>query len=331
LLSTLNADGLWGDALPYVLYSENKKSKKICLDEKVPLEGEEEDPDNEIMESAFTTPTLSTHAPGNTTVPPTHAIEPEKGLTRHFGLGQDVKVVIDGIGGMQCFNERPERKDSEIEKERKLEATENEPIEDFATFSEESSEVVLCKRTEMEPMLMSTMPNFVTSYSPTAVQELQKVRNDTFDAHLQNVYPRLTHDPGVLGIGGLIHKGEAVTRYVVLMDDEAVPWSSKKPVILALLKTEANGTSHPIVWSRSLINEFPNPGTLHGNNQNAIALNDERTKYDAHFYFISLMIAERKFKSVYLTTKNTIADTLTKALPSAEVNHFATSLGVRKD
>jgi hypothetical protein len=52
---------------------------------------------------------------------------------------------------------------------------------------------------------------------------------------------------------------------------------------------------------------------------------------DIRFHFIRWIVAEGKLKLIYCPTENMIADTLTKALPSTKVKHFAYSLGLRKD
>jgi hypothetical protein len=139
---------------------------------------------------------------------------------------------------------------------------------------------------------------------------------------------------------------KAISGYAFLLDGGAVSWSSKKQEIIALSTTEAEymATTHAAkeaLWLRSLIGEifgkFAGPTTLYGDNQGAIALTRDhqyhaRTKHiDIHFHFIRWIVAKGKLKLVYCPTENMIADTLTKALPSMKVKHFAYSLGLRKD
>jgi hypothetical protein len=52
---------------------------------------------------------------------------------------------------------------------------------------------------------------------------------------------------------------------------------------------------------------------------------------DIRFHFIRWIVAEGKIKLVYCPTEDVIADTLTKALPSLKVKHFAATLGLCKD
>jgi hypothetical protein len=146
--------------------------------------------------------------------------------------------------------------------------------------------------------------------------------------------------------GSMHEDRKAISGYAFLLDGGAVSWSSKKQEIIALSTTEAEyvATTHAAkeaLWLRSLIGEifgeFSGPTTLHGDNQAAIALTRDhqyhaRTKHiDIRFHFIRWIVADGKLKLVYCPTENMIADTLTKALPSAKVKHFAYSLGLRKD
>jgi hypothetical protein len=146
--------------------------------------------------------------------------------------------------------------------------------------------------------------------------------------------------------GSMNEERKAISGYAFLLDGGAVSWSSKKQEIIALSTTEAEyvAATHATkeaLWLRSLIGElfgqFTGPTTLYEDNQGAIALTHDqqfhaRTKHiDIRFHFIRWVIAEGKIKLIYCPTENMIADTLTKALPSAKVKHFATSLGLRKD
>jgi hypothetical protein len=94
------------------------------------------------------------------------------------------------------------------------------------------------------------------------------------------------------------------------------------------------------VWLCQLIAELfrplEHPITLHGDNQSAIALAYSDmgqfhtcTKHiDIHYHFIRYVI-ENSIRLVYCPTQDMVADTLTKALPSAKAKHFAAALGLR--
>jgi hypothetical protein len=146
--------------------------------------------------------------------------------------------------------------------------------------------------------------------------------------------------------GSMHEDRKAISGYAFLLDGGAVSWSSKKQEIIALSTTEAEyvastQATKEAIWLRSLLGkifgEFTGLTTLYRDNQSAIALTRDHqyhvhTKHiDICFHFIRWIIAKGKIKLVYCPTEDMIADTLTKALPSPKVKHFASSLGLRKD
>ena len=92
------------------------------------------------------------------------------------------------------------------------------------------------------------------------------------------------------------------------------------------------------LWLCSLLAEifdpFTSPTTLFSDNQSAIALirNHQyhaRTKHiDVRYHFIRWVIEQGSLRLIYCPTDDMVADTLTKALPSAKVKHFAAGLGL---
>ena len=76
------------------------------------------------------------------------------------------------------------------------------------------------------------------------------------------------------------------------------------------------------------------PTPLHSDNQSAIALTKDqqyhvRTKHiDVRFHFIRWVVSEGQLSLIYCPTNDIVADTLTKALPSAKVKHFVAELGL---
>jgi hypothetical protein len=146
--------------------------------------------------------------------------------------------------------------------------------------------------------------------------------------------------------GSMHEDRKAISGYAFLLDGGAVSWSSKKQEIIALSTTEAEYVAatqamKEAIWLRSLLGkifgEFTGPTTLYADNQSAIALTHDhqyhaRTKHiDICFHFIRWIIANGKIMLVYCLTKDMIADTLMKALPSLKVKYFAASLGLCKD
>jgi hypothetical protein len=93
------------------------------------------------------------------------------------------------------------------------------------------------------------------------------------------------------------------------------------------------------MWLRSLLSEIfapiEPPTTLFSDNQVAIALTRDhqyhaRMKHiDMRYHFIRWVIEQGSLRLVYCLTDDMVADTLTKALPSAKVKHFAVGLGLR--
>jgi hypothetical protein len=143
--------------------------------------------------------------------------------------------------------------------------------------------------------------------------------------------------------GSMHEERKAVSGYAFILDGGAVSWSSKKQDIIALSTTEAEyvAASHAVkeaLWLRTLISQIfgslTRPTTMHSDNQSAIALAKDhqyhaRTKHiDIRFHFIRWVLEEGRITLVYCPTDKMVADTLTKALPSAKVKHFASELGL---
>ena len=138
----------------------------------------------------------------------------------------------------------------------------------------------------------------------------------------------------------------AISGYAFLIDGGAVSWAAKRQEIVALSTTEAEyvATTHAAkeaVWLRRLIGEafrpLIDPTPLYCDNQSAIALTKDgqyhaRTKHiDIRYHFIRFVIDNGTVKLIYCPTDEMVADTLTKALPSAKGKHFASALGLSAD
>jgi len=76
--------------------------------------------------------------------------------------------------------------------------------------------------------------------------------------------------------------------------------------------------------------------TIFSDNQSAIALTKDHqyhahTKHiDVRFHFIRWVVENGQLRLIYCPTADMVADTLTKALPSPKVKHFAAELGLRR-
>ena len=121
-------------------------------------------------------------------------------------------------------------------------------------------------------------------------------------------------------------------------------WLSKRQEIVSLSTTESEyiAATHggkEALWLRSLISEvfgpITSPTTLFSDNQAAIALTRDhqyhlRTKHiDVRYHWIRWVVEKGSIQLVYCPTDDMVADTLTKALPSAKVKHFASAFGLR--
>ena len=135
----------------------------------------------------------------------------------------------------------------------------------------------------------------------------------------------------------------AITGYAFLIDGGAILWSSKQQEIVSLstTKSEYMAVTHGMkeaLWLRSLLSKMFGPiamaTTLFSDNQAAIALAHDHqyhsyTKHiDVCYHFICWVIEKGSLCLIYCPTDDMVADTLTKALPSAKVKHFTAGLGL---
>ena len=153
--------------------------------------------------------------------------------------------------------------------------------------------------------------------------------------------------PGLIGFadadGNMAEDRQAISGYAFMLYGGVITWSAKKQEIVTLSTTEseyvaATHAAKEALWLRSLITQIfgamDGPTTLFSDNQSAIALSKEhryhaRTKHiDIRYHFIRWIIEEGSIRLIYCPTDNMVADTFTKALPSAKVKHFATALGL---
>ena len=141
----------------------------------------------------------------------------------------------------------------------------------------------------------------------------------------------------------MVEDHRAISGYAFLIDGGAMSWSSKKQEIVSLSTTEsdyvaATHAAKEALWLRLLIGElfvpFDEPTTLFSDNQSAIALTKDHqyhthTKHiNIHFHVIRWVVENGKICLIYCPTANMVANTLTKALPSPKVKHFAVELGL---
>jgi hypothetical protein len=143
--------------------------------------------------------------------------------------------------------------------------------------------------------------------------------------------------------GSMAEDRHAISGYAFILHGGAVSWSAKRQEIVSLSTTEseyvaATHAAKEALWLRSLLSQIfqiePKPTTLFSDNQSAIALTKDhqyhaRTKHiDVRFHFIRYVVENGQLRLIYCPTDDMIADTLTKALPSPKVKHFASELGL---
>src|SRR5713226_2540585 len=92
------------------------------------------------------------------------------------------------------------------------------------------------------------------------------------------------------------------------------------------------------LWLHSLLSKvfgsLTTATTLFSDNQAAITLTRDHqyhtcTKHiNVRYHFIRWVIEQGSLRLIYCPTDDMVADTLTKALPSAKVKHFTAGLGL---
>ncbi|KAL1939585.1 hypothetical protein VTO73DRAFT_9896 [Trametes versicolor] len=159
------------------------------------------------------------------------------------------------------------------------------------------------------------------------------------------VFPYLLGTKRVLLVDGGAHRGlegfvhvdgasqehrPAITRYVFLVNGGAILRASKKQELVTLSIAESEYVAAMLaakeaLWLRRLIGK------------STIALTEDgsyhtRTKHIyIRYHFIRYYIQAGSICLIYCPTEDITANTLTKALPSVKVKHFASALGLVAD
>jgi hypothetical protein len=143
--------------------------------------------------------------------------------------------------------------------------------------------------------------------------------------------------------GNMAEDRHAISGYAFLLHGGAISWSTKRQEIISLSTTEseyvaATYAAKEALWLRSLLSQLFDTNleatTLFSDNQSAIAITKDhqyhaRTKHiDIRFHFIRWIVENGSLRLIYCPTNDMVADTLTKALPSPKVKHFAKELGL---
>jgi hypothetical protein len=142
--------------------------------------------------------------------------------------------------------------------------------------------------------------------------------------------------------GSMAENRCAISGYAFLLNRGAVSWACKKQEIVSLSMMEseyivATHAAKEALWLCSLLSQIFGPycdATLFSDNQSAITLTQDHQYHtqmkhiDVQFHFICWVITDGKLKLIYCPTDDMVADTLTKALPSAKTKHFVIELGL---
>jgi transposase InsO family protein len=136
---------------------------------------------------------------------------------------------------------------------------------------------------------------------------------------------------------------KSISGYVCVLAGGAISWSSKKQTSVALSTAEAEyvAATHvakQVLWLRSLFNELalpqPETSTIFTDNQAAIAIahNPEfhaRTKHiDIALHFLRDLVKARTLDTVYVNTRDNLADVFTKALHRSTHQDLVYRLGL---
>ena len=143
--------------------------------------------------------------------------------------------------------------------------------------------------------------------------------------------------------GSMAKDRHAMMSYAFLIDGGAMSWSSKQQEIVSLSTTKSKciAATHgmkEVLWLRSLLSKvfgpIKPPTTLFSQTTRAIALTWDN-QYHAHtkhinvrYHFIQWVIEQGSLHLIYCLTDDMVANTLTKALPSAKVKNFTAGLGL---
>ena len=133
--------------------------------------------------------------------------------------------------------------------------------------------------------------------------------------------------------------------YIVYLGKHPISWSSKKQKSIARSSTEAEyksvaNTSSELTWICSLLHELgiklPTAPVIYCDNVGATYLCanpvfHSRMKHVAlDYHFIRNQVQSGALRVVHVSTKDQLADTLTKPLPRATFTDFSTKIGVSR-
>jgi hypothetical protein len=139
---------------------------------------------------------------------------------------------------------------------------------------------------------------------------------------------------------------KSISGYVTIMAGGAVAWSSKKQQTVALSTAEAEyvAATHiakQVLWHRTLFQELDFPlastSTIFTDNQAAISISHHpefhsRTKHiDIAHHFLRDLISQGTINTVYVNTRDNLADLFTKGLSRDIHENLTSRIGILSD
>jgi Reverse transcriptase (RNA-dependent DNA polymerase) len=136
---------------------------------------------------------------------------------------------------------------------------------------------------------------------------------------------------------------KSISGYVITVAGGAVSWHSKKQATVALSTAEAEyvAATHvakQTIWQRSLFTELgfelPTTSTIFTDNQAAISISHHpehhsRTKHiDIAHHFLRDLITNGTLNTIYVNTRDNLADLFTKGLPRVSHEDFTYRIGI---
>jgi hypothetical protein len=179
------------------------------------------------------------------------------------------------------------------------------------------------------------------------VTYLLKYLSNTRDYQIR--YAGGTEDLKLLGYSDTDYAADDATRkstngYIFILNGGAISWSSKLQRSVTTSTTEAEYTglsysSKEAIWIRSFLEQLGykqlEPTTIYGDNQSAIALvkNPEfhvRTKHiDIAIHYVRELVEDNLIDIQYISTKEMLADILTKPLPKQRHTEIVRKIKLR--
>ncbi|XP_071653225.1 uncharacterized protein [Temnothorax longispinosus] len=233
-----------------------------------------------------------------------------------------------------------------------IKLSENNAAEAITDKSRPYRELVGC----IMYLMLTTRPDL-----STAVNYFSRFQGNATEAHWKGLKRILRYIQGTMELGLLYCKGgknpqvacsdadwggssdrKSTTGYLCKVFGNTVCWTTKKQSTVALSSTEAEyvalaTTATELLWLKNLLVDLgvscEEPIKIYEDNQSTIHLlqqwEHKRLKHiDIKYNFIRDLKENNVIDVIYLSTKEQIADILTKALPYEQFNKLRMNLGL---